>query len=100
MDLESNFIFNPHKNTQLILERKISFEEVIFHIENNKIIDIFPHHNSTKYPEQWILVIDINNYAYQVPFKYEDNKIRLITIFPSRKYTKLYLSGENHDKTK
>lgn len=85
------FIFNPEKNAQLKLTRKVNFEDVIYSIENEKILDILAHHNAELYPDQWIMVIEIGGYAYQVPFKYENNNIRLITVFPSRKCTKKYL---------
>ena len=39
-------------------------------------------------------VVAINNYAYIVPFIDGENERFLKTIFPSRKYTKLYLNKE------
>lgn len=41
-------------------------------------------------------VMAIDNYAYIVPFVDNDDEIFLKTIFPSRKYTKIYLAkGES-----
>ncbi len=38
-----------------------------------------------------LYVLEINNYAYLVPFVETKNEIFLKTIIPSRKYTKKYL---------
>jgi hypothetical protein len=37
-------------------------------------------------------VIEINNYAYCVPFVETDSEIFLKTVFPSRKFTAIYLT--------
>jgi len=39
-------------------------------------------------------VIEIENYAYQVPFVETEQEIFLKTIIPSRKFTKKYLRAE------
>ena len=42
-----------------------------------------------------IYMLEIENYAYIVPFVESDNEIFLKTAFPSRKYTKRFgLKGE------
>lgn len=46
-----------------------------------------------------LAVIEINNYAYVVPYVEKEGKIFLKTIFPSRKYTKRYLRKENQDES-
>ena len=61
------------------------------HIENGDILDLIDHPNKTRYANQQIIVININEYAYAVPFV-QQNEIRFLkTIVPSRKLTKLYL---------
>jgi hypothetical protein len=40
-----------------------------------------------------ILIIEINDYAYLVPYLEEDLLV-LKAVFPSRKFTKLYLGGK------
>jgi uncharacterized DUF497 family protein len=93
-EYDISFSFDLKKNAELKEYRQVSFEDVIESIYNDKILDIVPHHNKLKYAEQWIIVIELNDYAYQVPFKYEEHSIRLITIFPSRTCTEKYLRGE------
>ena len=86
------YSFSTEKNRLLIEERGISFEEVILVIEEGGILDILPHPNSDKYPNQKIYVLNINNYVHLVPFVRQDAyHVFLKTIFPHRKLTKQYL---------
>ena len=86
-----HFTWNLDKNKWLVAERNISFERILQHIENNKVLDIVEHPNSSKYPNQKMFIIDIENYAYLVPFVENENEVFLKTIIPSRKATKKYL---------
>ena len=72
-------------------ERDVSFEQVVFSVENGKLLDVIRHPNKTKYKGQRVYVLEIEEYAYMVPYVEEDDVIFLKTIFPSRKYTKMYL---------
>jgi len=87
----SHFAWNSEKNAQLVKERGISFERVIYHIERNEILDIIRHPNSSKYPGQRMFILDIGNYAYLVPFVETESEVFLKTIIPSRKATRKYL---------
>lgn len=84
--------FDAQKNAKLKKERGISFDEVIFYIEQGGLIDVIEHPNRKKYSGQRIYIIDVNAYIYLVPFYREGNEICLITIFPSRKHTKKYIN--------
>jgi len=83
--------WNEEKNQFLKRERDISFEEVLLAIENSQILDIVKHPNQKRYQNQKIIIININNYAYLVPFVEDEEKIFLKTIIPSRKATKKYI---------
>lgn len=87
--------WNHEKNLKLKAERGISFEQVAMHIEQGDLIDIVIHPNSEKYPNQKILIVGIDNYAYLVPFIEDDKGILLKTIIPSRKATRDYLGETN-----
>ena len=87
------FTWNDEKNEKLKTGRNISFEEVVFFIERGYLLDILEHSNKKKYLGQRIFVVQIEDYAYLVPFIEEENQIFLKTIIPSRKATKLYLKG-------
>lgn len=87
-----HYEFSADKNQQLIKERHISFEDVIVALGDDKLITTICHPNKTKYPNQQIYIIDINEYVYLVPFVKKDKyTVFLKTIIPSRKFTKQYL---------
>ena len=83
--------WDEKKNEWLKKERGISFEDVELAILENRVLDILEHPNKEKYPNQKLLIIEIENYAYVVPYIENNNEIFFKTIFPSRKYTRKYL---------
>jgi uncharacterized DUF497 family protein len=85
--------WNKEKNLLLKETRKISFEQIVMHIEQGDLIDIIQHPNSEKYSNQKILIINVKNYIYTVPFI--ENERFLKTIIPNRKFTKKHLGGHN-----
>ncbi|MEK6584664.1 MAG: BrnT family toxin [Nitrospirota bacterium] len=85
------------KNEVLKRERDLSFEEVVFWIENDGLLGVKGHPNQHKYPGQRIYVVNIEGYVYLVPFVEQDNVIFLKTIIPSRKATKKYLKGASDE---
>ncbi len=86
--------WNYEKNLKLKAERGISFEQVVMHIERGDILDVVQHPNQEKYPNQQLIVVDIDNYAYLIPFVEDENGKYLKTIIPSRKATRDYLGGK------
>jgi len=86
--------WNSTKNQQLISERGISFEDIVFYLQQGAPLDDIEHPNSGKYPNQRVFVINIDGYAYLVPYAEDRKEIFLKTVIPSRKATKLYL-GES-----
>ena len=85
------------KNEKLVRERGVSFEEVVLAIEKGKILDIVDHPNKGKYGSQKMYVIELNGYAYLVPFVQDKEVLFLKTIIPSRKATKKHLRGTDED---
>ena len=47
-----------------------------------------------QYPDQRLFIVNVDGYAYIVPFVEDEDVIFLKTIIPSRKMTKLYLGGD------
>lgn len=88
------FAWDNEKNEKLKTERGISFEEIVFHIERGDILDILENPNQEKYRDQRVFVIDIEGYAYLVPYLETKEEVILKTIISSRKATKKYLAGE------
>lgn len=87
------FNWNPEKNQQLIQERGISFEDVVFFLLQGQVLDDLVHSNTSKYPGQRIFVLNIDDYIHLVPYVESEDEIFLKTIIPSRKATKEYLGG-------
>ena len=83
--------WNSTKNQQLIVERGISFEDIVFYIQQGQLLDDIVHPNSEKYPEQRIFVISVDDYVHLVPYVENRKEIFLKTVIPSRKATKQYL---------
>lgn len=87
------FNWNADKNQELILGRGISFEELIFHIEQGGLLDDIVHPNASDYPNQRIFIVRIEDYVYVAPYVEDETEVFLKTIIPSRKFTRLYLGG-------
>jgi hypothetical protein len=86
------FNWSHEKNELLKAERGISFDEIVLLIESEHILGI--EENPAR-PNQKICILEIENYAFVVPFVENQNEIFLKTAFPSRKYTKRFgLKGE------
>ena len=88
---EKSIRWNPEKNIELMLERGVSFEEILSSIEQGGLLTVLDHPNQQKYPNQKIWVVKLRGYAHLVPLVDSGDDIFLKTIMPSRKATKLYL---------
>lgn len=87
-----------NKNEKLKSERGVSFEAVLGALDRGDILDDYIHPNQDKYPNQRLLVVQIQEYAYLVPYVETETELFLKTIIPSRKATKRYLKGSNDDE--
>ncbi len=87
------FDWNDKKNQKLKSERGITFEDIVYHITHDGLLDVIEHPNQKSYSGQRIFVVNVEEYVYIVPFVEEDELVFLKTIIPSRKMTKLYLKG-------
>ena len=83
--------WSAEKNQQLIEDRGISFEDVVFYLQRGALLDDIKHPNEEKYPNQRVFVIDVDGYVYLVPYIEDRKEIFLKAIIPSRKATKQYL---------
>jgi len=89
------FRWNVEKNEILARERGITFEEIVQRIESGAKVIETDHPNKEKYPNQKILIIDVEGYAYLVPCVIDKKEYFLKTIIPSRKATNKYYGGED-----
>lgn len=87
--------YSLEKNELLKEQRQISFEDVILAIENGSLLDDMEHPNKEKYPNQnvFIILVEIKEYVYLVPYVEDDESIFLKTIIPSRQMNKKYNTG-------
>ena len=88
---KSQYLFDIEKNNKLKKERGINFDDAILAIAEGRVLDIKKHPNEDKYPEQFIAILQIEKYAYQLPFSIKNEFIILKTVYASRKATKYYL---------
>ncbi len=84
--------FNEEKNQLLKATRKICFEDAIEAINNGNLLKNISHSNPN-FSHQKLYIVEINNYAYVVPYviNTRKNEIFLKTIYPSRVLTKKYI---------
>lgn len=88
-----SYAWNLAKNEWLIAQRGVSFERIVFLLDSDALLDVVQHPNSEKYPAQRMFIVEIDRYAWLVPFVEADDEIFLKTAIPSRKATKRYLGG-------
>jgi hypothetical protein len=92
-----SFRWNSEKNDALKAERGLCFEGITVAVESGGLLDILDHPNKAKYPNQRVLLVTFDNYAYLVPFVEEADHYFLKTIIPSRKATRKYLNQGDPD---
>jgi uncharacterized DUF497 family protein len=87
------FEWDPEKNEKLKAEKGISFEMIIFHLEQGDLWKVSKLQNQKKHPGQMIHFVKASNYIFLVPYVRKGENIFLKTIIPSRKATREYLMG-------
>jgi uncharacterized DUF497 family protein len=90
------FAWDENKNRLLKEERGVSFEMVLQAMADGRLMDVLEHPNKEKYGGQRLYVVVIDRYAYIVPFEDKGEERILKTIFPSRRYTRLYIGREEN----
>ena len=91
--------YSLEKNEILKSQRDISFEDIILALENGYLLDDIEHPNKEKYPNQniFIILVEIKNYVYLVPYVEDNKTIFLKNIIPSRKMNKKYNKKDSND---
>lgn len=75
------------KSERLKRTRDVSFEEII----KGKLLDVMGH---PKKENQQIMLFEYRGYIWVVPFIETGDQIFLKTLYPSRKYAKMYKRRE------
>ena len=91
--IRMKYEWNPEKNEWLKKERRISFEQIIFHLSQGDVWKISDHPDKEKYPGQKIYFVNVEGYIYLVPHMVAGNYVFLKTIIPSRKATRDFNKG-------
>ncbi len=87
-----DILWDEAKSRKLKKERGISFEEIVPIILDKKYLAVLENPART---DQMIFVVKYKNYTYVVPFIIDSkNNIVLKTIFPSRRFHKLFGAEE------
>ena len=89
------FDWNEDKSAWLKRVRNVTFEDIVFHIQAGDLLDVIEHGTPGKYPGQRIFVVEVEGYAFLVPFVESDEAIFLKTVIPSRKMTRRYLRSND-----
>ena len=69
--------WSPEKNERLKAKRGISFEEIAFLIESGQILGI---EENPGRPDKKIYILEIESYAFIVPFVEKDNNATFVSI--------------------
>lgn len=85
-----NITWDYYKDQSLRKNRNISFEEITLLVAEGYLVDILEN-QSPKYRGQKIMLVNKNRYIYCIPYLEDEKEVRLITVFPSRKLTRIYL---------
>ena len=85
--MHKEFKWNVLKSKRLKETRGVSFEEIL----NQKLVRIVDHHNRS---HQKVMLFEFKGQLWVVPFVENEKELFLKTLYPSRKYTKVWLKRE------
>ena len=86
------------KNEQIKRQRRLSFEDVVYHINHGDLLADILHPNQQLHPGQRLYVVRVGDYAYEVPFYRIGDVEIFMTVYPSRKATRDYLPNGGHNE--
>jgi len=85
------FRWDNEKNEMLRKNRGVCFEQVVILMERGDVLNTIEHPKQDRYPGQKIAIVQIDDYAYLVPYVEKSEELFLKTIIPSRKTTNKYV---------
>ena len=89
--MHMQFDWNPAKNQWLKENRGVTFEEIVCLLDEGYLRAILKHPNK---PNQKILVVEREGYAYNVPFIVKPGGTYFLkTVYPSRASTQKYIGA-------
>ena len=88
------FRWDLQKNALLTRERGLSFEQIVLAVEGGDLLQVIAHPNPARYPNQKIMVVAMDGYAFLVLFVQEEDGYFLKTIIPSCKATRDFIGAQ------
>ena len=85
------YYWDADKDALLRRARGISFDQIVHSIRQGGLLDDVPYPNQQRRPGERMFIVNIGNYAYQVPYYRTEGGYLLMTAYPSRKATRSYL---------
>src|SRR5699024_12780051 len=67
-------------------------------IGDGGVLDVYEHPRQERYPNQRVLVVHCDGYAFLVPYVEAEDHLFLKAIIPSRRATRDYLRSEDETK--
>ena len=83
--------WSPLKNLELKQRYGFGLERVLLALSEGALLDEQAHPNPSRYPDQRVLIVAIEGYAWVIPFVFDDTSMFWKTMFPSRKATRKFL---------
>ncbi len=80
--------WSDKKGEWLRQERRITFEEVLYHLAHGDLLDIVEHSTQTRYSGQRVFIVNVEGQTHLVPFVEDDRTILLKTVISSKKMKK------------
>ena len=85
------YTWDNAKNEWLRLNRGLSFDDVVYHINHGGLLAEILHPNQDLHPGELLYIVRIDDYAYEVPFYRIGDVETFMTAYPSRKATRDYV---------
>ncbi len=96
---EIKYEFDESKSKKLRQDRGLGFEEIITLIEDGYVVKTYPHPHAQRHPGQKVIAVNAEGYIWLVIAERRENKLRLVTLYQSRKETKKWLKESEYDET-
>jgi len=87
--------WSDDKNAELKAKFGFGFERIIVALADGKLLDDRRHTNLERYPHQRQLIVEIEGYAFVVPYVELEGGAFFKTFFSSRKATRDYIGGDD-----
>ncbi|TFF18399.1 toxin [Jiella endophytica] len=85
--------WSDEKNAILRRQYGFGFERIVLALSQECLLDERAHPNAERYPHQRQWIVDLDGYAWVVPFVDRPDGVFLKTMYPSRKATREYLES-------